>query len=157
MLSEAIWAKLPVGNTPNDDELRNEYWRCIDVNSNGYLSLAEIDKGLRDVIKLPEIFALKPVIIRAFNVAKTSLKAKSKYGDDYVSKAEFKFLLIYLRQYYEYWKAFELIDMSKDRRVSEAELKAAAPILAKNGIEIQDPKAVFKEVDTNNGGYILFD
>jgi len=67
--------------------LRNQQWTYVDVNNNGYASLAEIDKGLRDVIKLPALFNLKPVIIRAFTAAKTKLKAKSKYGDDYVSKA----------------------------------------------------------------------
>lgn len=36
------------------------------MNGNGYLSLAEIDKGIRDVLELPELFQLKPVIIRAY-------------------------------------------------------------------------------------------
>jgi hypothetical protein len=38
----------------------------MDVNSNGYLSLAEIDKGMRDIIKVPILFELKPVLIRAY-------------------------------------------------------------------------------------------
>jgi len=42
---------------------------------------------MRDVIKLPELFALKPVLIRAFNVAKKKLNSKNSHGDDYVSKA----------------------------------------------------------------------
>jgi hypothetical protein len=33
--------------------MRQKQWSEIDMNSNGYLSLAEIDKGLRDIIKLP--------------------------------------------------------------------------------------------------------
>jgi hypothetical protein len=36
------------------------------MNGNGYLSLAEVDKGLRDVVKIPTIFDVKPVIMRAF-------------------------------------------------------------------------------------------
>jgi hypothetical protein len=117
---EEISAKLPAGDTEDDVKRRDEYWKFIDVNSNGYLSLAEVDKGLRDVVKLPELFHLKPVIIRAFNAAKNKLKAKNPHGDDYVSKAEFKYLVLYLRQYYEYWTAFDAIDASKDRRISEA-------------------------------------
>jgi len=69
----------------------------FDPNSNGYLSLAEVDKGIRDALNFKKLFNSKKVIMRAFQVAKTSLKAKSKYGDDYVSKAEFRNLLIYLR------------------------------------------------------------
>jgi len=79
---------------------RNKIWEGFNVNGNGYLSLAEVDKGCTDVLNLPRLFKLKPVLMRAFNKAKTSLKAKSKYGDDYVSKAEFRFILKYLRQYF---------------------------------------------------------
>lgn len=38
----------------------------MDMNGNGYLSLAEVDKGMRDVIRLPTLFELKPVLMRAF-------------------------------------------------------------------------------------------
>jgi hypothetical protein len=160
-MSNKIWeeleAKLPSGDTEGDVQRRNNYWGAIDVNNNGYLSLAEVDKGLRDVIQLPELFQLKPVIMRAFQVAKNKLKAKNPHGDDYVSKAEFKYLLMYLRQYYEYWCAFSAVDTSKDRRVSKDEFKFAMPILAKWGVHVPDPEAAFKEIDTNHGGFILFD
>jgi hypothetical protein len=36
------------------------------MNGNGYLSLAEVDKGMRDVVQLPILFQLKPVLMRAF-------------------------------------------------------------------------------------------
>jgi Ca2+-binding EF-hand superfamily protein len=160
-MSDKIWeelqVKLPSSDSEADVNQRNSYWAAIDVNGNGYLSLAEVDKGLRDVIKIPELFNLKPVIMRAFQVAKNQLKAKNPHGDDYVSKAEFKYLLIYLRQYYEYWTAFSAVDTSNDRRVSKDEFKYAAPILAKWGVPVQEPDAIFKEIDSNNGGFILFD
>ena len=54
------------------------------MNGNGLLSLAEIDKGLRDVIRLPALFKTKPVLMRAFTAAKTKVKSKSIYGDDYI-------------------------------------------------------------------------
>ena len=83
-----IWAelkeKLPYAKTDFDKEKRLKQWRAIDVNGNGLLSLAEIDKGMRDVIQLPSLFTLKPVLIRAFTIAKTKVKSKSKHGDDYV-------------------------------------------------------------------------
>jgi hypothetical protein len=79
----------------------------MDVNNNGLLSLAELDKGMKDIIRLPLLFKTKPVMLRAFNAAKAKVKSKSKYGDDYVERAEFRFLLKYLRQYFEYWIAFD--------------------------------------------------
>ena len=71
------------------------------------------------MLNLPKIFDLKPVIMRAYQAAKNKLKAKSKVGDDYVSKAEFRYFLQYLRQYYEYWLAFDKIDSNDDRRISK--------------------------------------
>lgn len=52
-------------------------WEGFDVNGNGYLSLAEVDKGMRDVLQLPELFELKPVLMRAFQAAKAKLKSKN--------------------------------------------------------------------------------
>ena len=86
----------------------------MDVNGNGYMSLAEIDKGMRDVVRLPELFDLKPVLMRAFMAAKNTVKSKNKYGDDYVTRGEFRYLLKFMRQYYELWVAFERVDLSHD-------------------------------------------
>ena len=70
MADDDIWAelreKLPWHRTPEQKERRIDMWNQIDVNGNGYLSLAEVDKGMRDVAELPEIFDLKPVMMRAF-------------------------------------------------------------------------------------------
>ena len=76
----------------------------MDVNGNGYLSLAEIDKGLRDVLRLDSIFSCKRAIMRAFQAAKNAAKTKSKHGADYVERIEFRLLLQYLRQYFEYYQ-----------------------------------------------------
>ena len=119
--------------------MRIKQWNYIDVNGNGYLSLAEVDKGMRDVIKLPILFQLKPVIMRAFQAAKTKVKAKTKYGDDYVTKGEYRFLLKYLRQYYEYWVAFDRIDTNDDRRVSYDEFMQAIPMMERWNIDMSDP------------------
>ncbi len=74
------------------------------------------------MIHLPKLFDTKPVLIRAFNSAKTyNTKNKKKHSDDYVSIGEFRILLKYIRQYYEYWVAFDRIDTSGDRRISKQE------------------------------------
>ena len=67
---------------------------------------------------MPELFALKPVLMRAYMAARDKLKSNNPHGDDYVSRAEFRYLLKYLRQYYEYWVAFDNIDQNDDRRIS---------------------------------------
>jgi hypothetical protein len=34
-------------------------FKSFDPNGNGYLSLAEVDKGLRDILKIDELFDAK--------------------------------------------------------------------------------------------------
>ena len=87
---------------------------------------------MRDVVRLPALFELKPVLMRAFTAAKNKVKSttkKSYNADDYVSKGEFRFLLKYLRQYFELWVAFDRIDTDDDRRVDHSEFLQAKPIL----------------------------
>lgn len=75
------------------------------MNGNGFLSLAEIDKGIRDTLKLEGVFNSKPAILRAFVYAKNYCPAKGKnkkYGDDYVEKREFRVFLVALRQRFEF-------------------------------------------------------
>ncbi len=131
-------------------------WKYFDVNGNGYLSLAEIDKGMRDVVRLPVLFELKPVLMRAFMAAKTKSKARSKYGDDYVTPSEFRWLLKYLRMYYELWVAFDRIDTSGDRRVSKSEFMQAIPDLERWGVDMSNPEKQWRAADADGGGMILF-
>lgn len=89
-------------------------WNQIDVNGNSYLSLAEVDKGLKEVIQSEALYDAKPAIIRAFNFAKEYNKGKSKYGDDYLEKDEFRIFLVALRVRFEYLVAFNKIDTGND-------------------------------------------
>ena len=67
---EEISAKLPSGKTPELKQKRKELFQRFDPNGNGYLSLAEVDKGVRDVLELDGVFNCKPAIMRAFQAAK---------------------------------------------------------------------------------------
>jgi hypothetical protein len=115
----------------------------FDPNGNGYLSLAEIDKAVRDVLQLDGLFECKKPIMRAFQVAKNCVKSKSKVGDDYIEWLEFRYFLLYLRQYFEYWVMFTKIDTSGDKRVELGEFEKAVPMMEAWGVKIPDPKAIF--------------
>ena len=65
---------------------------------NGYLSLAEVDKGLHETCGLDGVYSCKPAIIRAFNAAKGLKKGAGGRDDDYVSRIEFRMLLVFLKQ-----------------------------------------------------------
>jgi len=67
-----------MGKTAEHKEHRKALFRQIDFNGNGLLSLAELDRGMRDVLQCEEIFAAKPAIIRAFQAAKKVSQSKNK-------------------------------------------------------------------------------
>lgn len=70
-----IGSRLPCSDSQEDKARRDEIFNGMDMNANGYLSLAEVDKGLRDVLKVDQIFDCKPVILRAFNASKAISQA----------------------------------------------------------------------------------
>ena len=154
----AMREKMPMEKTKEGKEARAALFLGFDPNGNGYLSLAEVDKGCRDILGLYDVFDAKPVIMRAFQAAKgaNDKKGRSSRGPDYVEKCEFRLLFVYLRQYFEIWQMFDEIDSSDDRRVSLDEFKKAVPKLEEWGVTIADPEAEFKKIDTNGGGMVLF-
>jgi len=132
-------------------------FRQFDPNGNGYLSLAEIDKGVRDVLRCDALFNCKPAIMRAYQSAKDLCRSRCKYGDDYVQWMEFKYLLRFLRQYFDYYQMFDQIDKNDDRRITINEFRMAQDKMEAYGIKIKDVDAEFNKIDTNGGGMILFD
>jgi len=186
---KAIRAKLPTARTQEEKKKRMELFQAfgkpvpefltwffantfhntrhvslfslfIDPNGNGYLSLAEVDKGCKDVLGLYEIFDAKPVIMRAFQAAKSANDKKNKagsHGPDYIEKCEFRLFLVYIRQYFEIWQIIQSVDTSGDRRISFDEFESALSKIESWGLSISDPKAEFVSIDKNGGGMILFD
>ncbi|CUI14795.1 flagellar calcium-binding protein, putative [Bodo saltans] len=156
----AVKAKLPIDLTPESKHKRMELFKQFDPNSNGYLSLAEVDKGLRDVLAIEELFDVKPVIMRAFQAAKGANNKTNKAGSlgpDFVEKSEFRLLLVYLGKYFELWELFEAVDTDDDRRIDIGEFRKAVPVINSWGAHITDVDATFKQIDANGGGIILFD
>ena len=83
----ALSAKLPTSKSEEDKAKRKQLFRAIDGNGNGYLSLAEIDCGVRDVLQCHEIFEAKPAIHRAFHAAKNAVPTQRKNGKIYTTLA----------------------------------------------------------------------
>jgi len=151
-----INGKLPTAKTNEAKAQRKEMFNQFD-NGNGVLSLAEVDKAIRDVLKIDEVFDAKPAIMRAFQIAKNKTKSKrGDLGDDYIEFREFRFFLLSLRQYFEYHVAFSRVDDDGDKRITLVEFTDAQEQMEVWVGKI-DPEASFKEIDTNGGGYILFD
>jgi Ca2+-binding EF-hand superfamily protein len=153
---EKIRKTLCVDKTEEGFKKRVNMFKSFDPNGNGILSLAECDKGIRDVLRLPDLFDSKEVIMRAFQAAKNCGKKTSKYSDDYIERNEFRVFLCYLRQYFEYHEMFEAANKDGDHSIDYKEFVAAIPKFEKWGIKVTDPEATFKEIDLDNGGKIRF-
>jgi len=153
----ALNAKLPTERTGEAKVKRKDLFRQMDAG-NGILSLAEVDKGIRDVLKIDEIFDAKPAIMRAFQIAKKRGKSsRGDLGDDYIEFREFRFFLLSLRQYFEYWEAFSRTDENNDRRINLIEFVNARSKIETWVGAIGDIEGEFAKIDKNGGGYILFD
>ena len=150
-----INAKLPTGRSEEEKEKRKALFQKFD-NGNGLLSLAEIDKAIRDVLHLDHVFDAKPAIMRAFQIAKSVVKSDKTSGDDYIEFNEFRFFLLSLRQYFEYYEAFSRIDKDSDHRITLKEFELAQPKIEQWVGPIK-PAVEFKAIDKNHGGFILFD
>ncbi len=153
---ERVKKKLCLDKSEESLKKRDKMFKSFDPNGNGYLSLAECDKGIRDVLKLPELFDLKQVIMRAFQAAKTSAKKVTKHSDDYIERGEFRVFLCYLRQYFEYHEMFETVNTDGDKYLEYDEFVAAIPKFEKWGIKISDPEKTFFEIDEDKSGKIRF-
>jgi len=160
-LHPEIWQmladRLPKGKSKEANARRRQLFRQIDTNGNGHLSLAEVDKGIVDALGCRDLLNIKPVLIRAFNAAKNLSGEEVGPFAGYVQFKEFRGLLSYLRQYFEYWVMFDRIDTSSDRRINFQEFQQALGEIQKWGVEVADPVAAFREIDVNGQGMILFD
>jgi len=117
----------------NKNAERKKIWNSWDVNGNGLISLAEVDKSIQDLIisktgnnKVYKFF--KPAYIRAFNDAKDACPSTDSNSDEYVSKSEFRILIVYLRVYCTMYQIFSYIDGAtnasgelNDRKISRDE------------------------------------
>jgi len=165
---EKIREKLPTEKTEEQKALRKDLFDGFDPNGNGYLSLAEIERGAEQNIGLPEIYENKPVMMRAYQAARSVANKKTPddakdggededVGEHYIERSEFRLLLVYFRKYLEVWQMFDRIDTGDDRRVNLEEFQSAMPLLKTWGVEIEDSEASFAEIDANGGGQVLFD
>ena len=153
---DAIRNALPFRKTPEDFARRKEIWKRCDLNKNGLVSVFELHKGLGDVFENQDVFDCRDIILRAHTAAKNKVKSKKSGGDDYVERSEFRLVLLYLRQYFEYMVAFKKIDKSNDDRISLAEFKYTQPEIEKWVGKI-DPEEEFCKIDTNGLGKVLFE
>eukprot|EP00386_Alphamonas_edax_P013756 GDKI01042407.1.p1 GENE.GDKI01042407.1~~GDKI01042407.1.p1 ORF type:complete len:134 (-),score=25.32 GDKI01042407.1:22-423(-) len=81
---------------------------------------------------LPAAYDATRAVDRAIAAAKA--KTKSTASDDLVGPAEFRLLLLHLRQYFDLHVMFDQLDANKDAKLSLEEFKVAVQKLESWGI-----------------------
>jgi hypothetical protein len=126
-------------------------WKQLDFNGNNIVSLAEIDKL---AVERYPLLNKKPALMRAYK--KTTGKGTSSSTDcDFVEFAELGDLLKNLFYFNRLYHIFDKIDTDDDKRIDLPELKQGLALLKLEGKHKAED--VFKAIDANGGGIILFD
>ena len=133
--------KLPI--RPDETDERKALFKKFDLTRNGLLSRFEIDRGVRDVLKIDAIYDARPVIERAFDMAKNSQNPTKSRGGHYVELSEFRFFL-------------QSRNDRNDRRIELIEFVNARLEIEKWVGKIDNAEKQFKKIDVNGGGHILF-
>ena len=167
----------------SDGEKVKAVWSALDFNGNGLVSVAETDKFIGenqdnfDGFFKPVVNATtgKPkqrVLIRAWK--KCTGRAYSSHDDGFIHKHEFRVFIRYIMFYNDMAEVFTEIDEegSEDKRLSKDEFVAGGVMLFHgNGKTVEgtdipeeelaaikaDLEKTFSNIDTNGGGFILFD
>jgi len=126
-------------------------WQRCDSNGNGVVSLAELGKFVRDIYPLLDH---QPALMRAFKAA--DCKEKGGDGDERVSRKEFKTLLGNLFYFNKIFWLWDYVNVDKDSRL---DVKEFSRLMSIAGVRMKkaEVQQEFRKVDTNGGGYILFD
>ncbi|CAF1203889.1 unnamed protein product [Rotaria sordida] len=117
-------------------------------NGNGILSLAEVDRAV--IHWFPEFGTNRQAMLRAFKTADTN-------GTGFIEFKEFHHLIDLLYYYNKLSDLFGQLDTNKDKRISFNEFKKGHELIGHTNIDEGHLREEFNRIDTNHGGYILFD
>eukprot|EP00457_Paulinella_chromatophora_P008693 gb/GEZN01008734.1/.p1 GENE.gb/GEZN01008734.1/~~gb/GEZN01008734.1/.p1 ORF type:complete len:337 (-),score=93.05 gb/GEZN01008734.1/:385-1368(-) len=121
-------------------------WRTFDFNGNGKLSLAEIDKAVKQ--SYPQFAADARALQRAY-------RAADKDGSDYITRKEFGDLIRQLDRMQSFSRMFAKLDKNGDQRISKLEFEEGHTI-AEVPAGKDDLEKEFMKLDVDGGGFILF-
>ena len=146
---ETLRSSLALLSVPSDAEIQHLFDQVAaagsprNVSNVTTLSLQQVEKA---IVARKTQFDLAPaVVLRAF--AKTDTN-----GDGRISRDEFFQFVRCILYYKKLMAVFASMDTNNDRHLDKQEFAEAAHVLG-----LDNPDAVFSEIDEHNLGYIVFD
>lgn len=156
----SVWGKLRTSlpRTMSEDDCgkRKVLFQSWDKTSNGMLNLTEIEQGCEGLGLNQLTRNYHAVYQRAFSNAR---KAHGKVGrsSQFIDEEEFRLLLVYLYNYFELRVMFDQIDRDGKDILTLENFVAALGLIKTWGVDVTDPPATFKEIDTSHSGTVCFD
>ncbi len=133
-----------------DRAAQDALFDAFDVNANGKLSLAEIDKA---IVEAFPAFDHKPALLLAYKAAEPAV-----YGEASITRSSFARLLQYIVYFNNLWHQFEVIDADGDRRITEDEWVRGCAIVGLK-VSAAEARSAFQKMCVDNhahNGYVLF-
>ena len=144
----------PFGNSNTDLMKRDKLFRSMDSEQAGHVTLDAIlnvlteDEDYAIVKKNPQV--VRNAFISQFDEPPEKLESAT------INKDQFKFLLVYLRQYFEFFDVFDRMDLNKDSKVSYEEFVQNTKMLAAWGFKFVNSRVEFSNMDAKGQGFLLF-
>lgn len=101
----------PFGNSDSDMQRRDLLFRTIDTERQGMITLKQILAGMESMDEEYAIVKKNPNVVRS---AFQSQFEQTTDDSSCINMDKFKFMLVYLRQYFEYFDVFDRMDINKD-------------------------------------------
>lgn len=137
--------------------MRDRMWPKFDRNNNNVISFSEFNQTLdREFGGSSRNNFPRAVRLRAFEAARAKVQSSAPYSKDYVSRKEFRYLLMYMSRYQEIWRAFNKLDENQDARISKEEFLKARTQLEGCGVDISDSNFTWASIDRDGSGRIHF-
>lgn len=148
----------PLTKSKEDVKMRKNLFRKFDYNGNGFLNISEINDGWKYFKDLPPIQDKESVVHRAFFGSRQMYQAKKnkERHDEFVTRNEFRYVLKYIAEFYQYQLAFDYLDTSDDLKINFEEFSMMKAQLMRWGIDMRDLNARWTECDRTEEGLVDF-
>lgn len=124
-------------------------FRRHDDGSKGSLTLAEVDRAVKDIWPEHDFGHKQQIILSAYYAA-------DEVGDGWISRKRFKALLEHLIFFQAEWQHFEAIDVDEHNQITIDGFKTAAQGLHM-GLSEDDEIYIFDQLDEEGYGFVDFD
>jgi hypothetical protein len=159
--SEVDWnsVSMQIPVEKDDTVSRHKIWAAMTDDAH-YHTLAFIDHSvLQDILGISDVLDAAPAMERAYadTIKLMPSSLEDTVGDNFMEGRQFRTFLRALKQRFQYWQYFKLIDSNNDQVLVKQEFMQHKEMLEKWVGPIEDMNAFVDNLDINHDGLVDFD